>query len=184
MYDFLMSGLDLTNYKRISEKLNIIKTKKIDYFDCTEIDKENYLINDINIKVDRATMAHSIEARSPFLDYRVIEYANKIPNQFKFKNNEQKHILKNILRNDFDESFLNRSKQGFGVPLGNWLRNDFYEQIVNSFDENFHIISPYFKKNYILSLLNELKNGIYNNQHIIWRIFVLFKWYENKISSK
>ena len=69
MYEFLMSGLDLRNFKFISKQLNkqvnSFNSNKINYYDCAEIDKDNYLVNDINIKVDRATMAHSIEARSP-----------------------------------------------------------------------------------------------------------------------
>lgn len=183
MYEFLMSGLDLRNFKFISKQLNTLNSNKINYYDCADIDKDNYLVNDINIKVDRATMAHSIEARSPFLDHRVIEYSNKLPRKFKLNKGEQKYILKELLRNDFDESFINRSKQGFGVPLGSWLKNDFYDQIENSINKNYHIISSYLDKKYVLSLLNELKNGNFNNQHIIWRIFVLFEWYDKKRSN-
>ena len=106
-----------------------------------------------------------------------------MPKKFKINNGEQKYILKELLRNDFNQSFINRSKKGFAVPLGSWLKNDFYDQIENSINKNYHIISSYLDKKYVLLLLNELKNGNFNNHHIIWRIFVLFEWYDKKRSN-
>ncbi|MEP6568710.1 MAG: asparagine synthase (glutamine-hydrolyzing) [Acidobacteriota bacterium] len=85
-------------------------------------DLMTYLPNDLLVKVDIATMANSLEARSPFLDHHVIEFAASLPEKFKLRGLTTKYLLKRILRKLLPAENLNRRKMGFGVPIGHWFR--------------------------------------------------------------
>jgi asparagine synthase (glutamine-hydrolysing) len=86
------------------------------------IDFETYLPEDILVKVDRMSMAHSIESRVPLLDNEVVEFAARIPAAFKIKDGRKKHLLKQTAASILPAKILNRRKQGFGVPIGVWFR--------------------------------------------------------------
>lgn len=88
------------------------------------IDYKTYLPDDILTKVDRATMSVSLEGREPLLDYRLAEFAARLPSQFKISGTERKHILKRIAHEYLPEKLLNRPKKGFSLPYYRWLRND------------------------------------------------------------
>ena len=85
------------------------------------MDMLTYLTDDILVKVDRASMANSLETRAPFLDHKLIEYVWKIPHSLKYKSGEGKWILKKILGTYIPENLTNRPKMGFGVPIDSWL---------------------------------------------------------------
>jgi len=88
------------------------------------LDIRGYLPLDILTKVDRMSMAHSLEARVPFLDHKLVEYACTIPPEFKLNNGSTKYILKKAMRGILPDSLIDRRKQGFAVPLGSWFRGD------------------------------------------------------------
>ena len=81
-----------------------------------------YLPNDLLVKVDIATMAVSLEARSPFLDHHVIEFAASLPEKMKLRGLTTKYLLKRVLRQMLPAQNLDRRKMGFGVPVGHWFR--------------------------------------------------------------
>src|SRR5260370_35839045 len=81
-----------------------------------------YLPNDLLVKVDIATMANSLEARSPFLDHHVIEFAASLPEKSKLRGLTTKYLLKQMLRKLLPAENLDRRKMGFGVPIGHWFR--------------------------------------------------------------
>lgn len=83
-----------------------------------------YLQDDILAKVDRASMMHSLEVRSPFLDINVVDLARKIPSEYKLRHGETKYILKKALAQILPQDILHRPKQGFAVPIARWLRDD------------------------------------------------------------
>ena len=112
-----------------TELSNLSNFEKMMYFD-----QLTYMPNDILVKVDRASMASSLETRIPFLNHKLIEYAWKIPNSLKFKNGKGKWILRKILQNYVPENLINRPKMGFGIPLDAWLRGplrDWAENLLN-----------------------------------------------------
>ena len=86
-------------------------------------DFETYLPEDVLTKVDRMSMAHSIESRVPLLDNEVIDFAATLPSHFKIRDGRRKHVLKEALRPLLPADILDRRKQGFGVPLGVWFRS-------------------------------------------------------------
>lgn len=83
-----------------------------------------YMIDDINVKVDRASMLNSLEVRSPFLDIELVDFVRKIPSDYKFRNNQTKYILKKALEPILPKEIINRSKKGFGIPIGKWFKDD------------------------------------------------------------
>jgi asparagine synthase (glutamine-hydrolysing) len=80
-----------------------------------------YLQDDILVKVDRASMMHSLEARAPYLDIEVVDFVRRIPHQYKYRNGETKYLLKKALETVLPHSVLYRAKKGFGIPIGSWL---------------------------------------------------------------
>jgi asparagine synthase (glutamine-hydrolysing) len=92
-------------------------------------DFHHYLPEDILTKVDRTTMAASIEGREPLLDHRLVEYAFRLPQHLRRGTLGPKHVLKSILYRYVPREFLERRKKGFGIPLDRWLRTDLRDLI-------------------------------------------------------
>jgi asparagine synthase (glutamine-hydrolysing) len=87
-------------------------------------DFQYYLADDLLVKVDRATMFHSLECREPFLDHRLIEFANRLPLSFKFRNGKGKYLLRKLLERYVPTQDFDRRKQGFSIPIFNWFSKD------------------------------------------------------------
>jgi asparagine synthase (glutamine-hydrolysing) len=88
------------------------------------VDLCTYLPGDLLVKVDITSMAHSLEARSPFLDHRLVELAAALPTDMKLRGRRDKYILKKAFADLLPEEILTRGKMGFGVPLAHWFRNE------------------------------------------------------------
>src|SRR6185436_10631781 len=87
-------------------------------------DLHTYLPLDILTKVDRMTMAHSIEARPPLLDHRLVEFAATVPSRFRLRDGTTKYLLKQAMRGILPDQIIDRSKKGFAVPLARWFRGE------------------------------------------------------------
>ena len=137
-------------------------------------DTNFYLPNDILTKVDRASMAHGLEVRVPFLDHRLIEFAFKLPLKMKINNNKTKVILRDILQDKIPNKLLNRPKMGFAIPLGDWLRgplkNWAYDLIYHSADDGIIDIKR------VKKIFNEHIESKRNWQNKIWTILVYINW--------
>jgi asparagine synthase (glutamine-hydrolysing) len=96
------------------------------------LDYKTYLPGDILTKVDRASMAHSLEVRTPFLDYEFVEWASSLPSDVKLRGSEGKHVLKRALEPVLPREVLYRDKMGFAVPLDTWFRGSLREHIANT----------------------------------------------------
>ena len=135
-----------------------------------------WLEGDSNVKVDRASMAYSVEVRSPFLDYRVVEYARSLPVHFKYKGKIRKRILRDILEDYIPEKIFNQPKKGFSIPLADWIRKEFKNEILFYLNED--KISKIPKLN--ISKINQLLKLHMNNKGdysmFLWRVYVLSKW--------
>src|SRR5262249_38311126 len=90
-----------------------------------------YLPTDLLVKMDIATMANSLEARSPFLDHRLVEYVATLPSRMKLRGRESKYLLKRAVANLVPAENLSRSKKGFAVPIGQWFRGELREYLAD-----------------------------------------------------
>lgn len=142
----------------------------------SDFDIKTYLINDINTKVDRASMAFSLEARAPLLDYRVVEFARSIPTDFKFLPGNQKRILKDVLYQHVPKDIMERPKKGFGVPLAEWFRNELKEYVYDTLNEAALKEIPGIVPEKISFMIQQHMNNQWNRAPIIWKLLVLKQW--------
>src|SRR5690606_10108344 len=128
----------------------------------SDFDLKSYLIWDINTKVDRASMAFSLEARSPLLDYRVVEFARSLPTSFKFKGKNQKRILKEVLYEYVPKHIFDRPKSGFSMPFAHWFRTDLKDYVLTELsDENLKQI-PFIHPEIVSSYIKQHMDGSWN----------------------
>jgi asparagine synthase (glutamine-hydrolysing) len=136
-----------------------------------------WLENDSNVKVDRASMAYSVEVRSPFLDYRVIEFARSLPMSFRYEKGRQKKILRDILKEYIPEDIFNQPKQGFAVPIGDWMRNELKEDFLSALNDDFLNKVPNLDIDKFKILLDQHMTEKEDHTANIWKLYVLSKWY-------
>ena len=149
----------------------------------SDYDIKTYLDGDIFTKVDRATMAYSLEARTPLVDYRIVELSQKIPFEYKYKNGEGKYILKDILYDYLPKEIFKRPKSGFTVPLKNWFRDELKEYVYTTLTkENLSKIDD-INLEYVYKMIENHMNGSENNYHQIWTLITYVKWMEKYLEE-
>lgn len=136
-----------------------------------------YLPDDLLVKVDVASMANSLEARSPFLDHEFMEFAARIPVGLKLKGRTTKYILKEALKGILPDEILFREKMGFGVPLDHWFRNELKEMAYDTLLSDRAMQRGYFKKEAVRKILDEHISGKWNWQNHIWNLLMLELWH-------
>tara|TARA_B100000767_G_scaffold275531_1_gene313045 strand:- start:10911 stop:12719 length:1809 start_codon:yes stop_codon:yes gene_type:complete len=172
-----------TNADWIEPYLKYILLSKNKLQKTADLGLKLWLENDSNVKVDRASMAYSVEVRSPFLDYRIIEFARSLPVSFRFSKGIRKRILKDILEEYIPKSIFDVPKKGFSVPLADWIRGSLKEKIKSEFSSNHFDKIPNLdtKKLHRYLKLHLENKGDYSLY--IWRAFVLSTWIKkNKVS--
>ena len=144
-------------------------------------DQMTYLPNDLLVKVDIATMAVSLEARSPFLDHHVIEFAASLPPHLKARRLTTKYLLKKVLRKLLPSENLNRRKMGFGVPIGHWFRGKmqpFLREVVLS---DKALRRGLFKPDAVRQLVELHARGERDYSHQLWTLLMLELWFNRFI---
>jgi asparagine synthase (glutamine-hydrolysing) len=142
-------------------------------------DQQSYLPNDLLVKEDRATMAHSLEGRVPFLDHELVEFANSISPLYKLNGNEGKYLLKKAMSSQLPQELLYRKKQGFGVPLDHYFRTElqsFAEEIL--FDFSGH---DYYQKPELRQLWEAHQSGQSNYASLFWMLISFNLWHDRWI---
>lgn len=143
------------------------------------VDYKTYLQNDILVKMDRASMSASLESREPLLDHRILEFAAKLPEKYKFDGITPKKILKDINRNYIPSQLMHNKKMGFGGPVKSWLHNVMhhdFEKLFKSSHFPVDILDYEYTKDFVF-------NRFYNHNSKIWwykiyQIYIFLKWYE------
>jgi asparagine synthase (glutamine-hydrolysing) len=145
-----------------------------------EMDIKTYLPGDLMYKVDIASMANSLEVRSPFLDYRVIEFGLSLPNNYKIRGGKNKFVLKELARKYVPSSLVDRPKMGFGIPRAKWLREDLRSMVWDILLDGKSKSRGWFDQNEVRKVLNEHQRGL-NLDSVIWPILMLELWARNWI---
>jgi asparagine synthase (glutamine-hydrolysing) len=150
-----------------------------DFLDRTlYTDHVTYLAGDLLPKTDRVCMAHSLEARSPFLDPDWVEWTARLPNGFKVRRSQTKYLLRTAFADMIPSEILNRGKQGFGVPIGVWLQRELFDWTYSSLFEN-PALPEWFNIAEIQRYWNEHLDGRMNHSKRIWALLMFALWVEN-----
>src|SRR5262249_16883498 len=144
------------------------------------LDTKTYLISDILAKVDRMSMATSLEVRVPMLDHEFVEWVTSLPIEWKFRDGTRKHILKKLTEGvGIRVALMHRKKQGFQMPLVDWMRSEKKHQFWGILLEPRTLQRGYFKPAAVRSLIDEHLRGRRNRSGLLWRMLVLELWHRN-----
>jgi asparagine synthase (glutamine-hydrolysing) len=141
------------------------------------VDTRSYLPDDLLVKVDRATMAHSLEARSPLLDHILTEFAASLPVEFKVRNGQSKYLLKKAMRGILPDHLLDRPKQGFGVPIDQWFRRECRDYVREVLLSGRSLARGYFRPEEIRSLIDEHHRSATNLGYRLYALLMLELWH-------
>jgi asparagine synthase (glutamine-hydrolysing) len=144
-------------------------------------DTMTYLPNDLLVKVDIASMAVSLEARSPFLDHHVIEFAASLPEKYKLRGLTTKYLLKRVLKRLLPAEILERPKMGFGVPIGHWFRNEMQGFLREILLSEKSAKRGLFKPEAVKRMVDEHTSGQQDFAHHLWSLLMLELWFERFI---
>jgi asparagine synthase (glutamine-hydrolysing) len=140
-----------------------------------------YLPNDLLVKVDIATMANSLEARSPFLDHHVIEFAASLPEKYKLRGLTTKYLLKQMLKKLLPSENLERRKMGFGVPIGHWFRGELKSFLRETLFSDRAATRGIFKREVVQDMVERHVSHQRDFAHQLWTLLMLELWFERFI---
>ncbi len=171
----------------ISDTFGILKSKYNQQnpktlTDFRMVDKNISLEGDMLVKVDRTSMLNSLECRAPFLNKAIWNLANSLPENYLLKGWNKKHILKEAFADKFPPKFLEKSKQGFGVPVGDWLKGSLRPELESYIERKFLESQGVFNPDYIIGLVKNHISGKEDNSLRIWSFYAFQKWYLNTYS--
>ena len=170
-------------------------TRKIlDFFEADNVDHvvDRMLYTDLMtrmpdhllVTVDRMSMAHSLETRSPLIDHKVVEYAASIPGELKLKGNHLKYLLRKVAARYLPDELITRKKQGFGFPLGIWMRTELKDFLQNLFAESRMTELGIFDPGYIQQLIAEHLAGQKDHNYRLWLLINLEIWYRMNFEGR
>jgi asparagine synthase (glutamine-hydrolysing) len=149
------------------------------------LDTKTYLNGDILAKVDRMSMATSLEVRVPMLDHEFVEWVAALPVDWKFRTPTRKYILKKLAeRLRIPAELLHRRKQGFQLPLVDWMRNEMKDQFLQVLLEPQTLQRGYFRPEAVRALVDEHTRGRRNRSGMLWRMLILELWHRNFIEAR
>lgn len=148
-----------------------------------EVDASTYLVDDLITKIDIATMAHGLEARSPLLDHELMQFAASIPADLKVRGKEKKWILRQALRGWIPNEILDRPKQGFTVPVGSWFRQDLRQSVTEVLLDRETIGRGYFDRAAVQGMLDRHLSAQADESKRLWALFMLELWHREFVDD-
>lgn len=142
------------------------------------LDYQTYLVDDILNKVDRASMRVGLEAREPFLDHRIVEFAARLPDNYKYHNHIKKHILKEIVYQFVPKNIMDRPKMGFTVPIEEWLKQDLKEQVLFYLNDERLEKQKIFNPAIVKKIINSFYNGKQGYGAKVWYLLMFQMWHQ------
>jgi asparagine synthase (glutamine-hydrolysing) len=147
-------------------------------------DVVTYLADDLLVKMDIATMAHSVEARSPFLDHHLMEFAAALPPEHKLDGTGGKLLLRRALRGILPAEVLGRPKMGFSVPLARWFREELAQIPADILLDRRSLDRGYFRRNEVEGLIREHQQHVANHGHRLWVLMQLEMWHREVVEAQ
>jgi len=147
------------------------------------IDLRFFLPDSPLMKVDKMSMAHGLEVRVPFLDYRFVEFCATIPSEYKLKGFTTKAILRSAMSEILPREILNRGKQGYGLPIKSWLRQRLRDYMIESVNAS-RVIKEQFNLNYVNQLIQEHVEYRADHSHVLWSLINLAVWYRLFVEAR
>jgi len=141
------------------------------------LDMKTYLVGDILTKVDRASMAHSLEVRVPILDHELVEWMSRLPSSLKLKGREGKYLLKKAFEPHLPREILYRPKMGFAVPLASWFRGPLRERVREGILGSVLAESGFFDQRFLRELVDHHQSGRRDNSAPIWSLLMFESFY-------
>ena len=167
--DLTVNGIYQEDFKKVK---NIDEVKQMQY-----IDLHHFMLNDIEQKADKISMAHSLELRVPYLDKKIAELANSIPTKYLVNRHDTKYALRKASEKVLPEEWAQRPKLGFPTPIKQWLKEPrFYKQVRALFTEDF--VDDIFDQKKIVKLLDDNYKGDGSARRQIWAIYTFLVWYK------
>ncbi|MBV8380870.1 MAG: amidotransferase 1, exosortase A system-associated [Paucibacter sp.] len=148
------------------------------------IDYKTWLVGDINTKVDRASMAHSLEVREPLMDHELVQWLATLPSQLKIQGHEGKYIFKKALAPKLPRDILYRPKMGFSVPLAKWLRGPLASRVQAALNGSRLSDTGYFDADALRRMGNEHQGGQRDHSAAIWSLLMLDAFLSGPASAK
>ena len=147
------------------------------------LDLKTYLVGDINTKVDRASMAHSLEVREPLMDHELIEWVATLPSSMKVRGQEGKFLLKKAMEPALPHDILYRPKMGFSVPLARWFRGPLRERVRKAVLGERLLSTGYFNEGYLRHLVDGHQSGSYDYSSPLWTLMMFEAFLRNSIDG-
>jgi asparagine synthase (glutamine-hydrolysing) len=127
---------------------------------------------------DRMTMAHGLEARSPFLDHKLVEYLAKVPSRIKVQHGQPKHLMRKLAKEYLPGSIVNRQKQGFMFPIAYWFRTSLFPFINTALTNSYFVKAGLFQKETIEHMLHEHRSNQVDHHVRLWMLLNLELWHQ------
>lgn len=164
-----VNGIYQKDFKKVKDIDNV---KQMQY-----IDLHHFMLNDIEQKADKISMAHSLEVRVPYLDKKIAELANSIPTKYLVNRHDTKYALRKASEKVLPDEWAKRPKLGFPTPIKQWLKEPrFYKQVRALFEEEF--VNDIFDQKKIIKLLDDNYKGDGSHRRQIWAIYTFLVWYK------
>jgi asparagine synthase (glutamine-hydrolysing) len=136
-----------------------------------------YMMDQVLVKVDRASMMHALEVRAPFLDTHVVDLANHLPASYKFHGTTRKYILKKLMEGKLPQDIIHRKKKGFGMPIGAWMQSGLRPLLTDLLSKESLSRIGLFNTTYVEQLVTEHLDGVRDNRKQLWTLLVFVLWW-------
>jgi asparagine synthase (glutamine-hydrolysing) len=147
------------------------------------VDVKTYLVDDIMTKVDKMSMAVSLESREPLLDHKLLEFAATVPSALKLKNGHTKYLLRRLLEKRVPKAIVDRPKHGFEAPVGEWLRGALAPTVDALFLDGRMERRGIFDASVVSTLWREHRSGARDHRHRLWSLMMLELWFREFVDA-
>jgi asparagine synthase (glutamine-hydrolysing) len=166
----LLSGTNFESFRPLADAEPLDRMMAVDF--------QTFMVDDVLVKVDRATMGVSLEGREPLLDHEVAEFMARVPTRLKYKGGEGKYLLKKVLYNHIPKHYFERPKSGFQVPLFEWLKSDLRPLLDHYLSRERLEAGGFFDAGHVERTLQAYYDGSYVNINEIWFLLMFEMWRE------